>query len=477
MSKEILVVDLDGSLIKTDLLFESFLSCFKNNPLKVLISIYILFTKGIAEFKEFLALNSKIDFKTIPINEEVLEFIKKSKNKGKKLILVTGSHEIFSKKISNAFKLFEMNFGSSKHINLVGKNKKKFLDLKFGKNKYSYIGDSIDDVKVWKNLNNNYVVNPNTFLIIYLKLKKINYEIISENKFSFFKLLYSIRVHQWLKNLLIFLPALSAHNLESSTFFKNILAFISFSLIASSVYIINDFLDLKSDRTHPDKKNRPFANGDVSIKVGFILFGLVLGLSIFTSMILSQSFIILILSYLVINGFYTLYFKRVVIFDLFILAILYCFRIIAGSLTLNNLPSFWLLMFSFFFFFSLATIKRLAELKIKNFDTLNIESGRGYKTQDITILSQISMTTGFISVLVMALYFNSEEVQILYKEPYFLIIICFILTLWISFILMQTHLGKMKYDPLLFAITDKTSLICGLFIFILIILSKYPIIF
>lgn len=282
----------------------------------------------------------------------------------------------------------------------------------------------------------------------------------------------ALRPHQWLKNFLIFIPLLAAHQVNYQNIFLSILMFVSFSFVASSVYIFNDIIDVNADKAHPRKKLRPFASGKIKINQGKIFGLLVLATGvIFGFFFINKLFVQLICIYFVISSLYSLFLKQVIVIDICILAILYTMRILVGGLVLNIDLSVWLLAFSLFFFFSLAAIKRQAELvdllKRKKFKSAN----RGYKTKDLPILSTCSLAAGYISVLIMAFYVNSPEVAQLYSQPLSLWGICFVLLFWITKISIVTQRGLMHDDPIVYAVKDFLSHVCLFFIILFLIMG------
>tara|TARA_Y100001935_G_C17198886_1_gene454010 strand:+ start:23 stop:904 length:882 start_codon:yes stop_codon:yes gene_type:complete len=283
--------------------------------------------------------------------------------------------------------------------------------------------------------------------------------------------LKSLRPHQWLKNFLIFIPLLAAHNTNLEIIRMAVIIFFSFSLMASSVYIINDIIDLKADRAHPLKRYRIFASGKISLNNGKILAILLFIFSIFIALNVNKLLIIILVFYFLISNFYSLMLKKIIILDICTLAILYTSRIITGGIVLDIELSVWLLAFSLFFFFSLAAIKRQAELvdliKRKKLKSLN----RGYKTSDLPIISMSALGAGYISVLIMAFYVNSPEVMQLYSQPQALWGICMVLLFWLTKISLVTQRGMMHYDPIIFAVKDKMSQVCFILILFFILIG------
>ena len=267
----------------------------------------------------------------------------------------------------------------------------------------------------------------------------------------------SLRPHQWLKNLLVFLPMLAAHQLTADTFVQSFLAFIAFGLVASSAYVLNDLVDLAADRSHPRKRNRPLASGALPTTHGIWLTPLLFVAGLIFAALLGFDFVLVMLGYYVATTAYSLDLKRRLIIDIFTLAALYTMRIIAGAVATGISLSVWLLAFSIFFFFSLAAIKRQAEL-VHGVACGEISAkGRGYHADDLPILPMMATSSGYASVLVMALYLNSPAVGELYSEPRALWGVCLVIFFWISRMVMLTHRGRMHDDPLVFAMTDLIS--------------------
>lgn len=267
-----------------------------------------------------------------------------------------------------------------------------------------------------------------------------------------------------MKNILVFVPMLAAHDITGTTFFASLLAFISFSLVASSVYVLNDLLDLDADRAHPRKRLRPFAAGSIPIASGTWMAGGLLGMGGLIAAFLGPAFFAVMAGYYALTTGYSLYLKRRIVVDICVLAGLYTVRIVAGGVA-NAIPlSVWLLAFSIFFFLSLAAVKRQAEL-VDNVKQGKLKaSGRGYHVDDLPIISMVSIAAGYVAVLVMALYVSSPGVMQLYANPEVLWGVCAVLLYWITRTVMLTHRGWMHDDPVVYAAKDRISQVCFLII-------------
>lgn len=280
-------------------------------------------------------------------------------------------------------------------------------------------------------------------------------------------LLRLARPHQWLKNLLVFVPMLAAHELTPAAFWQSALAFVAFSLIASSTYVLNDLLDLGSDRAHPRKRNRPLASGAVSLAHGTLLVPALALAGVAVALLAGPALLAMLVLYFAATTAYSFRLKRIVVVDICALAVLYTMRILAGSMATGIPCSVWLLAFSTFFFFSLAGVKRQAELVDGIASGTITARGRGYHVDDLAIVSNIVVSSGMVSVLVLALYANSEPVQRLYQVPEMLWAICLVLLFWNSRIAILTQRGQMHDDPLIFAARDQVSQLCAVVIGVL----------
>ncbi len=277
---------------------------------------------------------------------------------------------------------------------------------------------------------------------------------------KFVNILKIIRPYQWVKNILIFIPMLMAHQLTVNNFILSIKAFVIFSLIASSIYVINDIVDVKSDKKHPYKKYRPLAAGLINVdQCKKIIFFLIL-LSVIFLITTNKNFFLLIISYFIISNLYTFILKKYIFIDLLILASLYTLRIIAGGLITGISVSIWLLSFSIFFFISLASVKR--QIELLNYKKLKKKeiSGRGYTLKDEKVINNVSILSGCVSILVLIFYINSPQVHKLYSSPSIMWGICIIMIFWIFRIIVVAKKGKIKDDPIVYAIKDKISYLC-----------------
>jgi 4-hydroxybenzoate polyprenyltransferase/phosphoserine phosphatase len=467
-----LVVDLDGTLIYGDMLHETCISSVRAKPL-TLAFIPIWLSKGKAYLKGRLAQLGDFDPANLPYNPNVLEFIRTQKIAGRKVLLCTASNQEIAQKIASYLGVFD-GVMASDSINLSGKNKASALLTAYGEGGFDYIGNSHADITVWERARLVYVANASA-VVIKAVTRNLQVHYTFEGVSPVLKdYLRAIRVHQWLKNLLIFIPMLAAHQLESiSSWAHASLGFFAFSLCASAVYLVNDISDIEGDRQHPRKRMRPFAAGLIGIDKGLVLALLLLIGGLVLGYFVNHSFLVCLLVYLALTTAYTFSLKRLALLDCIILAGLYTLRVIAGGIAVNVPVSFWLLAFSVFIFLSLAFVKRYAELESQNQRGLLTVKGRGYQVQDMALIESLGIVSGYMAVLVLALYLNGETVVALYHAPQLIWCAVPIMLLWISYIWLKTHRGEMHDDPIIFAIEDRVSLIIVFSIFLSFILAKF----
>jgi len=459
-----IVVDLDGTLVKTDMLYESFIMNLSRNPLILFLCFYWLIVGGKVLLKSKLADRYEFEPEFLPYNEELLNYLKKEKNNGSALYLATATHESIANKISAYLGLFIDVFATNNVINLSGKNKAEFLNKKFGTGNYLYVGNSSVDLPIWLSAGAAVCVNISSKVKNkLLDYKKIQVEhVFIEKKSRIKSVLLMLRVHQWCKNLLLFVPLVTANMIgQINAWLLLIAAFFSFSFLASFVYILNDLLDLDSDRKHITKCRRPLASGNVSIITGLVSLPLLFATSVFVAFLISERFVGCLFIYFVVTTLYSFVLKRIVIIDCLTLSFLYTFRMLSGIVILSVPISLWLVSFSGFFFLSLAFIKRIAELKNLERQGRDKSDKRGYKLCDLPMLSQIGVASGYTSTLIFALYVNSGRIS-LFNHPTFVYFCGPVLVYWITYMFFKTNRGEMDEDPVIFAVRNKHSLFSGL---------------
>ncbi len=454
-----LCVDCDGTLLKTDLLHEAVFLLAKQSPAYLFMLPFWLM-RGKAYLKHQIANHVTIDFASLPIRDEIIALINSAREEGSKVILITASPQIWAEGVARHVGLFDEAIGSNKHTNLSSINKAQYLCDRFGKKQFDYVGNDFADLPVWSDAASAVVVTSNLTLIRQAKEKAQVKQVIAANRVTAFTYLKALRVHQWLKNLLVWLPLAAAHQLSSSLGIKQaLIAFFSFSFCASAVYLLNDLLDLESDRVHIRKRKRPLAAGLIPILHGVLMCGALLCFAVFLALKLHTDFLIVLSFYFTMTLTYSLRLKKQVIVDVILLAGLYTIRVVAGAAATQTMPSFWLLALSMFIFLSLALIKRYSELLI----TLQLQktetAGRGYQIADLPVLMSIGISAGMVAVMVLALYVNAPESTVFYKHKIWLWLAPPLLMYWISRVWMKAHRGEVDDDPVVFAVKDWQSLV------------------
>lgn len=455
-----LVVDVDGTLIRTDLLIENFFTALATKPL-VALGIWRLPLRSKAWLKDYLAGNANLDVTTLPLNRPIVDFLLQEKAKGRRIYLASASNQRLVEALARHLGFIDGTFGSNETVNLSGKAKAEALCRAFGDRGFDYIGNDRVDFAVWRRCRVAIATNATARLVRQLKAERQDAVELAVPKAGLKVYLKAVRVHQWLKNLLVFVPLLASHDLTGHTIADSLIAALAFSLAASSAYLLNDLLDLPNDRVHPSKRHRPLASGRLPLIQGAMLAPLLLGVSALCGLVVSAGFLAVLAAYYVITLAYSLHLKRHMLIDVLTLAGLYTMRILAGSAAIDRPSSAWLLGFSVFVFLCLALIKRYIELVGSLKANKGNPKGRGYRLEDLSILSGLASASGYCSVLILALYFNSPEVHVLYRNPSLLWLACAPLLYWISRLLLLAHRGELHDDPVVFAATDRTSLITG----------------
>lgn len=457
-----LCVDLDGTLIHSDLLLESFLLLIKRNPLYLLLVPFWLM-QGKAGLKRQIASRVQLDGSALPYTKPLLDWLRGQKEQGRAVWLCTASDSRLAQAVADHVGFFDGVMASDGQLNLSGANKAAELVKRFGDKGFDYCGNEKVDLAVWRHARAAIVVNAGASLVAAAgEVTKVEHAI-APMPGGLKVVLKALRVHQWAKNALIFVPVAAAHQLGvSQALINSLVAFIAFSLCASSVYLLNDMLDLAADRQHHSKCKRPFAAGQLSLLFGLMAAPTLLLVAIGLACLLPIKFMLVLAAYYVATLAYSFGLKQLVMIDVLALAGLYTVRIVAGAAATGIALSFWLLMFAIFIFLSLAIVKRYAELYVMRQQGKLKAKGRGYQVDDLALLQSLGGASGYLSILVLALYVNSPDISVLYKHPKMAWALVPIMLYWISRIWMQTHRGQMHDDPLVFALKDKVSLLTGL---------------
>ncbi len=461
-----LLVRNEGVLVKSDIVWESFYLLLKRNPL-ILLWLPFWLLRGKAFTTQQVIGRATPDVEYLPYNSQLITYLQEQRRIGRQLVLVTSLSEGYGRQISNHLGIFDSVLSRKELIGRAQIKKTKGEAADSDKLNFVYACRDEEDITLCENWP-VLLVNPDPKNLDTLRNKYTIEQILVSESEDWFKYAQVIRAHQWLKNLLVFVPLVTAHQISDSMLvLRAIIAFAAFSLCASGIYILNDLLDIPADRRHPTKCNRPFAKATVPIRTGTMLI-LVLVFSAFGfGLILGTPFLYVLAGYLLTTTFYSCWLKKIALIDIVTLAFLYTTRIFAGGAAVSIMPSFWLLSFSMFIFFSLALMKRSTDLKQADTHGRKGLDGRGYTIDDSAFVHVFGISSGYLSVLVLALYINSENVRILYTHPRMIWLLCPVLLYWISRVWLLTGRGQMHDDPILFAIYDRVSqglAVLGMFI-------------
>lgn len=467
-----LCVDCDGTLIASDLLVESALRCVASQPANLLrLPFWLL--GGKAALKRTLATRSQIDVAKLPYRPELLAFLRAERERGRKCFLVSAADSTLIEQVAAHLGLFDGTIASDGAHNLKGEAKAQRLVEKFGAAGFDYAGDDPADLPVWKAARKAIAVSASAATLRKLQQSNPPVMIVPRQEVTLKTWLRLMRIHQWAKNLLIFVPVVTSHRLgDLHVLGASALAFLTFGLVGSGTYILNDLADIPHDRSHPSKSKRPIASGEIApLRALLVSMLLLLGAAAICTQ-LTPACVIVVAGYLALTTSYTLLFKKKLMVDVVVLAGLYTIRVIAGH-TAGGIPySVWLLAFAIFILFSLALAKRYAELVNPAMREGGRLPGRGYQPGDEVPASNLGTASGVTAILVLVLYINSPEVQRLYRQPLVLLALCPLFLYWIGRIWMLAHRGQLHDDPVIFALRDPKSYYVGALAAVVLILAS-----
>lgn len=473
-----LFVDLDGTLVSADTMHEGILAGLKHAPLRTLKALLSAVGGDLAAAKRRLVeAGAVVNASALPYRPQVVEALRREKAAGRTLILATASDEKVAARVAAELQLFDDAIGSDGSTNLKGKNKLRAIQAycqAHGWAKFAYMGDSSADLPIWEAANEIHAVDLTPALRSRVeKLGPIERELRPESAPIWKVLIKALRPHQWSKNVLIFAPLALNHEAGwAQKIVEAALAFGCFSFCASAGYLINDLLDLESDRRHPHKRSRPMAAGAFSVvAAGASIAGLLATAFATAILALPPPFVLVLTAYLATTLSYSVWIKRQPILDVLTLAGLYSSRLIAGGAATEVAISAWLFAFSGFLFTSLAFAKRFTELQQVLEASGESAHGRGYVVGDLNLIQSAGTTSGYLSVLVLALYISSETILANYKDAAAIWMVCPLLLYWITRVWLLASRGELHHDPVVFAIKDPISRLIGLAVVVLFLLG------
>jgi 4-hydroxybenzoate polyprenyltransferase len=453
-----LVVDLDGTLVCSDLLVESTFAYLGADPRRIFKLLWAS-RRGKAAFKAEVAAKTELDVTHLPYDESVMSFVREAQREGRLIYLASASNESYVRGVAEHLALFDGWFGSTDDENLASRTKAQRLVAAFGAGGFDYIGNDSDDLEVWSVARRRIAVR--TSGALRSRLEKMNFAatVLESPRSAPRVWIKLLRVHQWTKNSLVFLPVLTGHWFDLASIARAIGAFFAFSMAASAIYIVNDLVDLEADRKHSTKKHRPLAAGKVSLRQAVAVAPLLLVSALIGAYLIAPPFGGVLLAYVALTTAYTFVLKRKLIVDVIALASLYTIRVIGGAAAISAYQSEWILGFSMFLFTALALIKRYIELAGRLDAELPDPTNRNYRKTDLNVIASLAAASAFNAVTVFALYISSSSANQLYKHPKVLWLACPILMYWLARALVMAHRREMDDDPIVFAMKDWNSLL------------------
>lgn len=464
MQKPPLVVDLDGTLLVTDTLHEQFIALLIRRPFDAVRAIATLFARGRAALKAEVGRHDLLDAEALPLRADFIEWLKQEAASGRELHLVSAADDEAVRRIAERVGLFTSHRGSDGTTNLKAAKKAAHLAERFPEG-FSYAGDSSADLPVWAQAES--IVLAGASPQVARKAAALNRPIEArfENKpFTLRTFVRQLRLHQWSKNVLVFVPLLLAHRFhDSAAWLAILLAFFGLSIAASATYILNDLFDLGADRRHETKRLRPVAAGHMSVALATALVPILLLAGLGLALAANPLTLAAVLVYLATTMSYSVYLKRIPLLDTGVLAILFTIRILIGCAAALIPPSPWMLAFSVTLFFSLSTAKRQTEImKSIRSNAKRRIGGRGYELEDAPLTLAYGISTGVASLVVLMLYTTNGVARNLYHQPNWLWAIPLLLLFWQMRIWLLAHRGQLNDDPIVFALKDKWSLLIAL---------------
>ncbi len=465
-----LCVDLDGTLVRTDTLVESWISVVRQSAASLLLSPFWLLS-GKAAFKHQVARRASLDPALLPYNRPFVEYLKAEKESGRRIILATAADGRIAEGVALHLDMFDRVVASDADHNLRGAAKAEALCREFGEKRFAYAGNARSDLSVWAVSSAAVLVNAPRGLSRRVAIHTPIEKTIEDRKPFLGSFLQAARPHQWLKNILVFVPIVTSGSiLNIDGWFKSFMLFLAFCCAASGTYIVNDIMDLRSDRRHPGKRGRPFASGDFPIAAGLALAPLLLLVGFALANAVMGAFYIA--AYMGISLAYSWRFKEYPLVDVFTLAGLYTIRLFAGGAVTGHAVSLWLLAFSSFLFVSLAIMKRVIE--IKRYPERAGYRRRGYAFSDQGILEAMGVAATFASGIVLALYVQSEGGASKYLHHLVLWMIVPLMLFWQCRLWLSTTRGYVDDDPVAYAARDWVTWLVVLAVLVIMGVSRYP---
>jgi 4-hydroxybenzoate polyprenyltransferase len=450
-----LVVDLDGTLTPTDTLVESVLLLAKQAPL-ALFKLPFWLLRGREAMKSEIARRVTIAPDELPYREDLLDYLRAERANGRELVLATAAHRSIAEGVAGHLGLFDRVLATDDTRNLKGPNKLAAIRAEVGPD-FAYAGDSAADLPVWEGAQAAVLVGASNTVARTVRARHPVEREFAQPAVGLAVWRKALRMHQWAKNVLLFVPLLTAFSFLPDDLVTMALAFLCFSIAASATYIANDLWDLGNDRKHPRKRLRPFASGALPIGSGVAAAALLLGTSFALAFLVKPAFAAMLLAYVVTTTAYSWFLKERVLVDVLVLSLLYTMRIVTGSVAVGIHTSSWLLAFSLFLFLSLALVKRCSELQLLQARGLACAHGRDYRVVDLAVLWPMGLASAMCAVVVLGLFITAPETRERYASPDLLWGLVALMIYWLGRLWIKTARGEMDDDPVLYALKDRGS--------------------
>jgi len=450
-----LVVDLDGTLTPTDTLVESVLLLAKRAPLD-LFKLPVWLARGREVMKTEIARRVSVAPDALPYRDDLLDYLRQEKAAGRELVLATAAHASIAEGVAGHLALFDRVLATDGSRNLKGRNKLDAIRAEVGP-KFAYAGDSAADLPVWEGAQAAVLVGASGAVARTVRARHAVEKEFPKPAAGLGTWRKALRMHQWAKNLLLFVPLLTAFSFLPDDLATMALAFLCFSIAASSTYIANDLWDLANDRRHPRKRLRPFASGALPITSGVAAAVLLMGAAFSLASTINTGFMAMLLAYVILTTAYSWWLKERVLLDVLMLSVLYTLRILTGSVAVGIHTTSWLLAFSLFVFLSLALVKRCSELQLLQERGQASAHGRDYHVVDLAVLWPMGLASALAAVVVLGLYINAPETEARYASPVLLWGLAGLMIYWLGRLWIKTARGQMDDDPVLYALKDRGS--------------------
>ena len=464
-----LCVDLDGTLVKSDTLVDGIFQFLRRQPLQFW-RLPLWLAGGKARLKIEVAHRAVLDVTRLPYNADLLRYLQEQRREGRSICLATGADKPLAERVAGHLGIFDGVLATEATTNLTSTRKLARLEQQFGE--FDYIGNSQADLPLLVHAQQAMLANPSSGLRLRLQMRHVRVvRTFLDRRPRVPTVFKAIRVHQWSKNFLVILPLIMSHKLSTVSIAAAVEAFFCFSFTASANYVVNDLLDMESDRRHPSKRFRPFASGDLQVSGGLLLVMALVGASLCLLPLLPSGFALWLGLYIVATMSYSIYFKRVVVVDVLMLSGLYTLRMLAGGAATGTAISQWLASFSTLLFLSLAMLKRVSELENLRERGIAATPGRGYLVADLSQIRSFGTASAYAAVVVFMLYIARPDVSDLYRHASRLWLVVPLLLYWLNRVWLLASRGELNEDPVIFAIRDKISLAVGATVLLVAILA------